>query len=142
MKNVIKSSVSALLVLLFVLSLVSCGNSVDKTGLWEKATYLKDTEFGSGAKTAVVEVKVEDQTVTFTINTDKKTVGEALLEHKLIDGEEGPYGMYIKSVNGITADYDVDQSYWSFYVNGEYAMTGVDTTEIKEGAIYRLEYTK
>ena len=142
MKNVIKSSVSALLVLLFVLSLVSCGNSVEKTGLWEKATYLKDTEFGSGTKTAVVEVKVEDQTVTFTINTDKKTVGEALIEHNLIDGEDGAYGMYIKVVNGITADYDVDQSYWSFYINGEYAMTGVDTTEIKEGETYRLEYTK
>ena len=117
-------------------------SEIEKTGLWKDATYLKDTEFGTGAKTAVVEVKIEDQTVTFTVKTDKKTVGEALIEHKLIDGEEGAYGLYIKVVNGITADYDVDQSYWSFYINGEYAMSGVDTTEIKEGEIYRLEYTK
>ncbi len=117
-------------------------SEVEKTGLWANATYLKDTEFGSGAKTAVVEVKIEDQTITFTVKTDKKTVGEALIEHKLIDGEEGAYGLYVKVVNGITADYDIDQSYWSFYIDGEYATSGVDTTDIKEGAIYRLEYTK
>ena len=64
------------------------------------------------------------------------------MEHKLIEGDEGPYGLYIKKVNGITADYDVDKSYWGFYINGEYATTGVDTTKITEGATYKLEYTK
>ena len=123
------------------MALVSC-DTVEKTGVWENATYRKDTELGSGAKTVVVEVKAEDQQVTFTIKTDKDTVGAALLEHSLIAGEEGAYGLYVKQVNGITADYDVDQTYWSFYINGEYAMTGVDTTEITEGATYRLEYTK
>ena len=38
----------------------------------------------------------------------------------------------------MTADYDTDKSYWSFYVNGEYAMTGVDGTTVEEGATYRL----
>ena len=47
---------------------------------------------------------------------------------------------YVKKVNGITADYDVDQSYWGFYIDGEYAMTGVDGTSIEEGRIYRLAY--
>ena len=117
-------------------------SEVEKTGLWANATYLKDTEFGSGAKTAVVEVKIEGQTITFTVKTDKTTVGEALLEHKLIDGEEGAYGLYVKVVNGITADYDVDRSYWSFYINGEYAMTGVDATEIVEGATYSFKVEK
>ena len=113
-----------------------------KDGLWENAVYLQDTEFGSGSKTAVVEVSVEDQIVTFTVHTDADTVGAALLEHELIDGEEGAYGLYVKVVNGITADYDVDKSYWAFYVDGEYASTGVDTTQIAENAVYRLEYTK
>jgi hypothetical protein len=99
-------------------------------------------EFGEGAKTAVVEVKVEDETVTFTIHTDKETVGDALIEHELISGEEGAYGLYIKTVNGITADYDTDQSYWAFYIDGEYAMTGVDGTEIDADARYTLEYAK
>lgn len=142
MKQIIKSTVSVCLGLVFIVCLVACGNTVDKEGLWENATYLKDKEFGKGAKTAVVEVKVEEQMVTFTIHTDKDTVGEALLEHELIDGEDGAYGLYVKKVNGITADYDVDQSYWAFYINGEYAMTGVDMTEIVEGDTYRLEYAK
>lgn len=141
MKKTIQFTVSITLTLLLLLCLVSC-NTVDKTGVWESATYRKDMEFGDGAKTVVVEVAAEEQTVTFTLHTDKDTVGAALLEQELIDGEQGDFGLYIKVVNGMTADYDVDQSYWSFYINGEYAMTGVDGTEISEGETYRLEYTK
>ena len=141
MKRTIKSIISAMLALVFVFAFASC-NTIEKTGVWENATYRKDMEFGSGAKTAVVEVVAEDQTVTFTVKTDKDTVGEALIEHGLISGEDGAYGLYVKVVNGMTADYDVDQSYWAFYINGEYAMSGVDTTEIVEGTTYRLAYTK
>ena len=141
MKHTIKSTVSIVLALVFLFCLASC-NTVEQTGVWENATYLRDMEFGSGSKTVVVEVKAEEQLVTFTIQTDKDTVGAALLEHGLIAGEESQYGLYVKAVNGITADYDVDQSYWAFYINGEYAMTGVDSTEITEGAKYRFEYTK
>ena len=140
MKN-IKSTLSLMLALTFLVCLVSC-NTVDAQGLWENATYRKDMTFGEGAKTVVVEVKVEEQSVIFTIQTDKDTVGAALLEHDLISGDEGAYGLYVKKVNGITADYDVDQSYWAFYINGEMAMTGVDGTDIKEGETYQLAYTK
>ena len=130
-----------ILALIFVFALVSC-TTVEKTGVWENATYRKDTEFGEGSKTVSVEVKAEDQSVIFTIKTDEDTVGAALLENELIAGEEGQYGLYVKVVNGITADYDIDQSYWAFYIDGEYAMSGVDTTEITEGAKYQLVYTK
>ncbi len=142
MKRILNPSISIVLVLVMIVCLTACGNTVDQTGLWDNAAYRENTEFGTGAKTAVVEVKVEEQIVIFTIHTNKDTVGAALLEHGLIAGEDGDFGMYIKSVNGITADYDVDQSYWAFYVNGEYAMTGVDSTEITEGATYQLAYTK
>ena len=141
MKKTVRSTALIILSLIFVVCLVACGN-VDKTGVWENATYTKDTEFGNGAKTLVVEVKAEEQTVTFTVKTDKDTVGGALLEHGLIAGDESEYGLYVKVVNGMTADYDVDQSYWAFYIDGEYAMTGVDSTEITEGVTYQLAYTK
>jgi hypothetical protein len=124
-----------------VLCLVSC-NKVDKEGLWENATYRKYMEFGKGEKTIAVTVKAGEDSVVFTINTDKSTVGEALLEHDLIAGDEGAYGLYVKFVNGIRADYDTDKAYWAFYINGEYAMTGVDTTEIDTTAAYTLEYAK
>ena len=143
MKKLINSTVVTVVSLVLVFCLVACGGpTVDKTGLWENATYLKDTELGKGANTCVAEVVVGDQKITFTVHTDKTTVGAALLEHGIIAGEEGQYGLYIKNVNGITADYDVDQSYWSFYINGEYAMTGADMTDIAEGTVYRFEYTK
>lgn len=143
MKKTINRAFIAVISLLLILCFVACGEKqIDAEGLWADATYLKDTELGKGAKTLVCEVAVEDQKVTFTVHTDKDTVGAALLEHGIVAGEEGQYGLYIKQVNGITADYDVDQSYWAFYINGEYAMTGADMTEIKEDAVYRFEYAK
>lgn len=78
----------------------------------------------------------------FNVNTDKKTVGEALTDAKLIDGEQGDYGLYVKTVDGITLDYENDGYYWAFYINGEYASTGVDLTDIKDGESYQLKAEK
>ena len=141
MKKTIQKIQAIILVLTLTLTLASC-TAKTPTGLWENATYTQDTELGNGEKTVTVEVKAEEKTVTFTIKTDKSTVGEALLEHSLIEGEESQYGLYVKKVNGITADYDKNGAYWAFYVDNEYAMSGVDTTEIAKNAVYRLEYAK
>jgi len=101
------------------------------------------TVLGEGATKFVLMVTDKDGNDTyFEINTDKETVGDALLEHNLIEGEDGDYGLYIKSVNGITADYDKDQTYWAFYIDGEYAQSGVDTTPITEGSSYMLKVEK
>ncbi len=79
---------------------------------------------------------------TFSIKTDKTIVGEALLEKGLIAGEQGDYGLYVKTVNNITADFDTDKKYWAFYINDEYAMTGVDVTKIENGATYTFKIEK
>lgn len=75
----------------------------------------------------------------FIINTDKTTVGEALLEVGLIAGEESQYGLYVKTVNGITLDFDKDGKYWAFYVDGNYASAGVDSTEIVANSTYSFK---
>lgn len=80
----------------------------------------------------------EGNETLFEIHTDKETVGDALFELELIDGEKSEYGLYVKTVNGISADYDKDGVYWAFYVDGEYATTGIDSTAITEGASYSL----
>ena len=85
---------------------------------------------------------VEGNETKLTIHTDKTTVGEALLELGVIAGEDGQYGLYVKEVIGIEADYDKDGVYWAFYVNGEYAMTGVDQTEIVDGEAYAFKAEK
>ncbi|MBQ4648175.1 MAG: DUF4430 domain-containing protein [Clostridia bacterium] len=110
--------------------------------LWASATYTEDTSFGEGAKTVVVTVEADGYSIELTVNTDAETLGEALLAHKLIAGEESQYGLYIKTVNGILADYDVDGTYWGFYQNGEYMMSGVDTTIITGGEHFELVRTK
>ena len=98
------------------------------------------TELGEGAKALEMTIVDKDgNTHAYLIRTDAEMVGQALLEQALIEGENGTYGMYIKSVLGQVLDYEIDGMYWAFYVNGEYAMTGVDTTPITEGTAYLLK---
>lgn len=87
-------------------------------------------------------VDLEGNETAFIVKTDKEIVGEALVELGLIEGDAGPYGLYVKKVNGITADYDKDKTYWGFYVDGDYAMSGVDTTKIEEGKVYTFKVSK
>ena len=140
-----KKVVSLLSVVVLLLCLSACGNKKtenDEFDLWKNAMYTSDAELGEGGKTLTVQVKAEDHQVTFTIHTDKTTVGEAMMEHDLLEGEEQSTGLYLKKVNGITADWDADQTYWAFYIGDAYAMTGVESTDIEEGVIYRLERSK
>ncbi len=98
------------------------------------------TELGEGASQFTFTVVDKDGVeMQFIIHTDKETVGEALLELELIAGDESEYGLYVKTVNGITADYDTDGTYWAFYINDEYAPTGVDATAVTEGAVYAFK---
>ena len=100
-------------------------------------------ELGEGSTKFDFSVVDKDGNETkFVIKTDKKTVGEALLDAGLIEGDEGEYGLYVKKVNGITADYDVDGTYWGFFVNDAMAPAGVDMTEIKDGESYSFKVSK
>ncbi len=101
------------------------------------------TILGEGKTKILFTVVDKDGNETnFEIHTDKETVGDALLEFDLIEGEAGDYGLYVKKVNGITADFDTDGTYWAFYVNGEYASSGVDKTSVKEGEAYSFKVEK
>lgn len=92
---------------------------------------------GDGEKTFYfIAVDLEGKETRYEIHSDASFVGEALLEHALIAGDAGDYGLYVKTVNGITLDWDKDAKYWSFLIAGEYAMTGCDMTEIENGITY------
>ena len=109
--------------------------SSETTGAQSEVTVL-----GEGSKEfAFTVVDKEGNETEFEIHTDKETVGEALQELELIAGDEGDYGLYVKTVNGITADYDTDGTYWAFYINEEYAPSGVDSTAITEGESYSFK---
>lgn len=136
-----KKFLSLFLCLIMVFSLVACGGNADETT--GPAGFVPVTDgqtIGEGAVSfPLVIVDKDGNTVHVTVNTDKETVGEALVELGLVEGEESEYGLYVKVVNGITADYDVDATYWAFYINDEYAMTGVDQTPIVDGEVYTLK---
>lgn len=89
-----------------------------------------------------IAVDKEGKETRFEIHTDETVVGKALSQLGLIAGEEGPYGLYMNTVNGQTLDWDKDGMYWSFYVNGEYALKGVDQTEIDPAATYMIKAEK
>ena len=119
-----KKLISLLLVMVMVLGLVACGNAEPKA---------------IGASFTVVVADLEGNETTFEYTSDKATVGEALIAEGLIEGHETEYGLYVDSVNGVALDWDKDGKYWAFYIDGEYAMTGVDATEITEGATYAFK---
>lgn len=124
------------LIVAMALSMTACSNASD------------DANTGGGQEQAVsksftLEVTDRDgNTERFDLTTDKTTVGEALLEEGLIAGEDGPYGLYITEVSGIVADYSMDGTYWAFYIDGDYANSGVDTTEVVDGSTYGLKVEK
>lgn len=149
--------IALLLVLLLALTLVACKTETESPKLpegaqgevessvdplWENALFLEDTTLGEGEKTIKAKVEAGEKSITFTLNTNAETLADALLEHSLIEGEDSAYGIYIKKVNGILADYDVDKHYWSLTKDGEYLMTGADSTKIADGENYELVRTK
>lgn len=84
----------------------------------------------------------EGKDTVFTITTTASNLRGALEQEDLIEGDESEYGLYVKVVNGIRADYDKDGAYWSFYRDGEMLMTGVDDTIIADGDTYQIKYEK
>lgn len=95
-----------------------------------------------GAKEFTVEVVHADgSSKTFTYHTDEEFLGTVLEAEGLIKGEMGPYGLTIFEVDGERAVWEENGAYWAIFVNGEYGMTGVDTTPVNDGDTFKLEYT-
>ena len=130
------------LAMVFTLAGTVCAQEAEEEILWDenKETILLETgkAYGQGEKEFVLVVDYLNETAIVTVNTDAATVGEALQTLNIVAGEESEWGLYVKTVNGITADYNVDGTYWAFYIDGEYAMTGLDATEINPESVYLL----
>ncbi|MBQ9946233.1 MAG: DUF4430 domain-containing protein [Clostridia bacterium] len=116
--------------------------SVSQEAASEGTLYTEDTVIGDGRTQIKVTVEAPEKTVVITVKTDEKVLGDALIKCGLVEGEEGPYGLYIKKVNGISAVYETDGAYWSLTVGGETAVTGADSIDITDGGEYGLIYTK
>ena len=123
-----KRMIPALLVLVMLFALAACG---------------KKTEAPAEAiDFTVIVTDLEGGETTFQYTSSAASVGEALVAEGLVVGHEASYGLYIDAVNGIAADWDNDQTYWAFYINGEYATTGIGDTPITADTTYGLTLTK
>ena len=117
----------ALCVLIEAMALVSCKQETQQ-----------------GAKTITVDIVTPagdtTNTKTVTIHTDAEYLRGALDEQKLIEGTESEYGIYIKTVDGITANEE-NQEWWCITKGGETLFTGADTTPIADGDHFELTLT-
>ena len=144
-----KLSVTLSIVLIAVVALVIAGCSDNtKTGTLTEppvsTTSAEDsvavTDVGEGQTSfTFIVVDTEGNETTFNVKTDKTIVGDALSDAGLIAGEESEFGLYVKTVNGITVDFDKDGKYWAFYVDDEQSPVGVDSVEIEEGKTYSFK---
>ena len=147
------------LIAAMALSLVSCDNNADAT-LTDSQTTAETTSettaeanddtsdttdenvVGVGNTSFAFTVKFKDGTTkSYTVKTDKETVGEALVDAKLISGSDSQYGLMVDTVCGEKLEYNTDKMYWAFFVNGQYANSGVDTTKITANETYSFEAT-
>lgn len=135
MKKQFSVIICLIMVLAMCMSFAACGKKAPEDPT--TVTMVAGQTYGSGNTSFAFSVTDPDGNETaVTVKTDKETVGDALVELGLVEGETSEYGLYVTTVNGITLDYDKDGKYWAFYINGEYAMTGVDSTPVEDGASY------
>ena len=135
------SSFFLCMMLIMAMALSTTGCSDDKKVSQEQSA--DATILGEGSTTfTFIVVDKDGKETPFEIHTDKTIVGEALQELNLLEGEEGEFGLFVKKVNGIEADYNKDGVYWAFYVNNEYAIKGVDETNISPEDIYMFKVEK
>lgn len=113
-----------------------------QSSLWDGALYKEDTEIGEGAHSVRIEVRIEDKSVTLTVRSDKDNLADMLTESGLVEGDTGEFGLYIKKVNGVTADYDTDGAYWGLNKDGKPTPVGASAITVTDGDIYELVYTK
>ncbi len=97
----------------------------------------------SGSKEVTVTV-VDDngEEKTYEHKTDAEYLRQVLeeIEGLTVEGPEEEYGMYVKTVNGVRADYEEDGAYWGFYVNDEYCNYSIEQQPVNDGDAFMIKY--
>jgi hypothetical protein len=125
-----KKTIKLLLLTVFACTFAACSNSTDTQ------------ESSTDEKTFQVEVVHSDgSTNTFSYTSDEEYLGDVLVEEGLIEGEDSSYGLYVTSVDGESADYDENGSWWALSQDGELTSTGVDEVVVEDGQTYTWTYT-
>lgn len=123
-----KKLLAILLTLTLVLGLAACAADAPATTApaGEKLTF------------TVTVVHADKTEKVFDYTAEPGKLGAFLEAEGLIVGSGD--GMF-HTVDGEKADWNENQSYWAFYVDGAYAMKGIYDTDMESGKAYKLEYT-
>ena len=101
-----------------------------------------------GSKEITVQViDAEGTSTSYNIKTDAEFLKEAMDELAKkqdfsYDGYDSDYGIFITSINGVTADYNTDAAYWAIYVNDNYGDYGIDQQPVTDGYTYTFTYER
>ena len=94
-----------------------------------------------GAKTITVTVVHSNGTVKdFTCHTDEEYLGPVLVAEGIAVADESNPGMY-NPIDGESASWEANKSYWALFIGEEYAMQGIDQTPVYDGSTFKLVYT-
>lgn len=95
----------------------------------------------AGGKQITVQVVHGDGSKKdFPLTTEKEFLGEALVEGGIVVDNQGPYGLYILTVDGETID-EANQEWWNVCKNGESLMVGADNHPIADGEHYEVIFS-
>ncbi len=97
-----------------------------------------------GTKNVVIEVvDSKQETQSYSVTTNGEYLIDAMndAEGLTFSGSESEYGFTISEINGEAADFNIDSSYWAFYVNDEYCNYGISQQVINDGDVFRIVYT-
>lgn len=95
-------------------------------------------------KVGIEVINSKGESTKYELNTDASYLREVMDETDGLEfsGTDSEYGLMVDTVNGEKADFNADGAYWSFYVNGEYCMNGIDTEPVKDGDNFQIKYEK
>lgn len=98
-----------------------------------------------GSKSITINVvNSKEEKTSYSVKTDAEYLRQAMEEAEglTFSGTESEeFGMMVDTVNGERADYTLDNAYWSFLVNGEYAAYGIDSQPVNDGDEFSIVYT-
>lgn len=80
------------------------------------------------------------QKKVFSYTTDGDYLGPVLEEAGLIVMDDEQKTMF-STVDGEKAVWAENNSYWALYVDGQYAMVGINEVPLQDGGSYKLVYT-
>ena len=96
----------------------------------------------AGGKTITVTVVHKDGSEkAFTCTTEEEFLGPVLVAENIVVAEYGDFGLFFNTVDGETADWNVDGGWWQVFVGEESATLGADALPIADGDSFKLVYT-